>query len=152
MLFMWRKIMTPMYRLRLHGLYGLYGPHSMSPERLLNLVTHALTLHSFTGWWWFAWFYWTRWHPMPEVMKCLWILECYTNLPWETGECIHFPSQVTLVGFISASLASCAEKPPGWWICAENLHFDLCIIYADWQIIHKGFPWEFIVMNIISTP
>ena len=33
-----------MYRLRLHGLYGLYGPHCLlSPERPLNLITHPLT-------------------------------------------------------------------------------------------------------------
>ena len=33
-----------MFRLRLHGfLYGLYGPRRpLSPERLLNLITHSL--------------------------------------------------------------------------------------------------------------
>ena len=42
---MWGKIMIPMYRLWLHGLYGLYGPRCpMSPERLLNLITHSLDL------------------------------------------------------------------------------------------------------------
>ena len=34
--------MIPMYRLRLHGLYGLYGPRCpLSPERLLDLITHS---------------------------------------------------------------------------------------------------------------
>ena len=41
---MWGKIMIQMYRLWLHGLYGLYGPQClMSPKRLLNLITHSLT-------------------------------------------------------------------------------------------------------------
>ena len=45
---MWGKIMIPMYRLWLHCLYGLYGPHCpLSPERPLNLITHSLT----PGWW-----------------------------------------------------------------------------------------------------
>ena len=36
--------LIPMYRLWLHSLYGLDGPHSpMSPERPLNLITHSLT-------------------------------------------------------------------------------------------------------------
>ena len=36
------KIMIPMYRLRLHGLCGLYGPRCpLSPERPLNLITHS---------------------------------------------------------------------------------------------------------------
>ena len=40
---MWGKMMIPMYRLWLHGLYGLYGPRCpLSPERLLNLITHSL--------------------------------------------------------------------------------------------------------------
>ena len=31
-----------MYRLWVHGLYGLYGPRCLlSPERLLNLITHS---------------------------------------------------------------------------------------------------------------
>ena len=38
------KIMIPMYRQWLHGLYGLYGPCCMlSPERPLNLITHSLS-------------------------------------------------------------------------------------------------------------
>ena len=37
---MWGKIMIPMYRLWLYGLYGPQCP--MSPERLLNLITHSL--------------------------------------------------------------------------------------------------------------
>ena len=42
---MWGKIMIPMYALWLHGLYGLYGPRCpLSPERLLNLITHSLDL------------------------------------------------------------------------------------------------------------
>ena len=41
---MWGKIMIPMYRLWLHSLYGLYEPRCLlSPERLLNLITHSLT-------------------------------------------------------------------------------------------------------------
>ena len=37
------KIMIPMYRLWLHGLYGLYGPRCpLSPDRPLNLITHSL--------------------------------------------------------------------------------------------------------------
>ena len=42
---MWGKITIPMYRLWLHGLYGLYGPWcSLSPKRPLNLITHSLSL------------------------------------------------------------------------------------------------------------
>ena len=42
---MWGMIMIPMYRLWLHGLYGLYGPRCpLSPKRLLNLITHSLSL------------------------------------------------------------------------------------------------------------
>ena len=41
---MWGKIMIPMFRLWLHGLYGLYGSCCpLSPERPLNLITHSLT-------------------------------------------------------------------------------------------------------------
>ena len=41
---MWGKIIIPIYRLWLHGLYGLYGPCCLlSPERLLNFITHSLT-------------------------------------------------------------------------------------------------------------
>ena len=41
---MWGKIMTLVYRLWLHGLYGLYGPCCLvSPERLLNLITRPLS-------------------------------------------------------------------------------------------------------------
>ena len=37
--------MIPMYGLRLHGLYGLYGPRCpLSPERPLNLSTHSVAL------------------------------------------------------------------------------------------------------------
>ena len=44
---MWGKIMIPMYRLWLHGSYGLYGPRCpLSPERPLNLITHSLTYMS----------------------------------------------------------------------------------------------------------
>ena len=43
-LYLWREIMIPMYRLWLHSLYGLYGPRCpLSPKRLLNLITHSLT-------------------------------------------------------------------------------------------------------------
>ena len=43
---MWGKIMILMYRLRLHGIYGLYGPRCpLSPERPLNLITHSLTFY-----------------------------------------------------------------------------------------------------------
>ena len=39
------KIMIPMYRLWLHGLYGLYVHRwSQSPERPLNLISHSLPL------------------------------------------------------------------------------------------------------------
>ena len=42
---MWGKIMIPMYRRWLHGLYGLHGPRCpLSPERPLNWITHSLTL------------------------------------------------------------------------------------------------------------
>ena len=41
---MWGKIMIPIYRLWLHGSYGLYGPRCpLFPEKLLNLITHSLT-------------------------------------------------------------------------------------------------------------
>ena len=46
MLSKWEKIMIPMNRLWLHGLYGLHvhGPwYLLSPKRLLNLITHSLT-------------------------------------------------------------------------------------------------------------
>ena len=40
---MWVNIIVPMYRLWLHSLYGLYGPHHpLSPERPLNLITHFI--------------------------------------------------------------------------------------------------------------
>ena len=38
---MWGKIMIPMYRLWLRGLYGPHCPLSL--ERPLNLITHSLT-------------------------------------------------------------------------------------------------------------
>ena len=48
MLSMWGKLMIPMYRLQLQGLYGLCCP--LSPERLLNLI-----IHSFISQWSFIW-------------------------------------------------------------------------------------------------
>ena len=43
LLSVWGKIMIAMYRLWLHGLYGLHGPRCMlSPKRLVNLITHSL--------------------------------------------------------------------------------------------------------------
>ena len=37
---MWGKIIIPMYRLWLHGLYGLYGPRCLlSPKRPINLIS-----------------------------------------------------------------------------------------------------------------
>ena len=40
---MWGKIIIPMYRLWLHGLYGLYGPQCLlSPKRLINLISLSL--------------------------------------------------------------------------------------------------------------
>ena len=40
---MWGKIIILMYRLWLHGLYGLHGHRCpLYPQRLLNLITHSL--------------------------------------------------------------------------------------------------------------
>ena len=37
--------MIPICRLRLQGLFGLYGPRCLlSPGRLLNLITHSLQI------------------------------------------------------------------------------------------------------------
>ena len=44
---MWGKIMIPMYKLWLHGLYGLHG--LMSPKGPLTLITHSLTLKGLKG-------------------------------------------------------------------------------------------------------
>ena len=57
---MWGKILIPMYRLCLYGLYGLYGPQCLLfPERLLNLITHSLTSivsdHFEINQFWFHW-------------------------------------------------------------------------------------------------
>ena len=42
---MWGKIIIPMYRLWLSGLYGLYGPRCpLSPKRLINLISPSLSL------------------------------------------------------------------------------------------------------------
>ena len=47
---MWGKIMIPMYRLWLHGLYGLHGPRCpLSPKGLLNLITRSLTPRFWSG-------------------------------------------------------------------------------------------------------
>ena len=44
---MWGKIMIPMYRIRLHDLYGLYGPRCpLFPEMPLNLIIHPLAYHN----------------------------------------------------------------------------------------------------------
>ena len=41
---MWGKIIIPMYRLRLNGLYGLYGPRCpLSSERPINLISLSLS-------------------------------------------------------------------------------------------------------------
>ena len=40
---MWGKIIIPMYRLWLHGIYGLYGPGCpLSPKRPINLISLSL--------------------------------------------------------------------------------------------------------------
>ena len=49
---MWGKVMIPMYRLRLHCLYGLYGPRCpLSPERPLKF-NHSLTPSGLFQWHW----------------------------------------------------------------------------------------------------
>ena len=49
MLTMWEKIMIPMYRLWLQGVYGLCGPCCpLSPERPFNLITHSVAPHRIT--------------------------------------------------------------------------------------------------------
>ena len=41
---MWGKIIIPMYKLWLHGLYGLYGARcSLSPKRPINLISLSLS-------------------------------------------------------------------------------------------------------------
>ena len=41
---MWGKITIPMYRLWLHGLYGLYGPRCpLSSKRPINLISLSLS-------------------------------------------------------------------------------------------------------------
>ena len=43
-------MMIPMYKLWLHGLYGLFGPHCLvSPERPLNLIIHSPLQHILVG-------------------------------------------------------------------------------------------------------
>ena len=43
----WGKIMIPLYRLWLHGLYGLHRHRCpLSPKRPLNLITHSLFITS----------------------------------------------------------------------------------------------------------
>ena len=44
---MWGKIIIPMYRLWLNGLYGLYGPRCpLSSKRPINLISLSLSLSS----------------------------------------------------------------------------------------------------------
>ena len=44
---MWGKIIIPMYRLWLNGLYGLYGPRCpLSSKRPINLISLSLSLWS----------------------------------------------------------------------------------------------------------
>ena len=41
---MWGKIIIPIYKLWLHGLYGLYGPRCpLSPKRSINLIYPPLS-------------------------------------------------------------------------------------------------------------
>ena len=48
-LFMWWKIMISMYRLWLHGLYGLYGPRwPLSEKGRINFITHLPTTYEDT--------------------------------------------------------------------------------------------------------
>ena len=43
---MWGKIIIPMYRLWLNGLYGLYGPRCpLSSKRPINLISLSLSRH-----------------------------------------------------------------------------------------------------------
>ena len=45
---MWGKIIIPMYRLWLNGLYGLYGPrYPLSSKRPINLISLSLSLWEF---------------------------------------------------------------------------------------------------------
>ena len=45
---MWGKIIIPMYRLWLNGLYGLYGPRCpLSSKRPINLISLSLSLGCF---------------------------------------------------------------------------------------------------------
>ena len=46
---MWGKIIIPMYRLRLNGLYGLYGPRCpLFSKRPINLISLSLSLGAYT--------------------------------------------------------------------------------------------------------
>ena len=45
MLSMWGNIMIPMYRLRLHGLYGLYGPRCLTGTNFQHWLQSNNTLY-----------------------------------------------------------------------------------------------------------
>ena len=49
---MWGKIIIPMYRLWLNGLYGLYGPRCpLFSKRPINLISLSLSLSGDPIWW-----------------------------------------------------------------------------------------------------
>ena len=86
MLSMWGKIMIPMNRLWLHGLYGLYGPHCpLSPKRLLNRLTHST---------WFATGVILK-QRVDVILICRWNARSYLIL--QISQCI--PASITVLSF-----------------------------------------------------
>ena len=79
---MWGKIIIPMYRLWLHGLYGLYGPWCLlSSKRLINLIslspfiqkgcTSCWIIEDRAYAWIFEWYLKIFWYDCQHVKYCV---------------------------------------------------------------------------------
>ena len=114
---MWGKIMIPMYRLWLHGLYGLYGPRRpLSPERLLNLITHSLSEFCLTCGYVCSLLLDSGWGSHGCICCCQWLYEAV----------IAFPLQ--LIQIISMAQCKTAVTPflTHWSYCSFALSHHRC--------------------------
>ena len=95
---MWGKIIIPMYRLWLNGLYGLYGPRCpLSSKRPINLISLSLgqhwcrwvllSFHAFVRpsnhpWAWVCVLHTKRLEEMAYNLACWCIQMAYTQHSW----------------------------------------------------------------------
>ena len=84
---MWEKIMSPVYRLLLHGLYGLYGPRCpLSDVNFNHSLTHSLTHCQATSYYLKQCWPRSRWHMASLGLKGSSAVASATSSVWPVSQ------------------------------------------------------------------